>query len=143
MPSWGVIAVRQTERVIFMKTGMRADGKILAVLCIVLMLLTGCGVQKTPTPSSDGVDYNQYLNSPGYYACTDTAWYICYNLQFSPSVPRRIAIIATGRPAVPTCLLVRTVSLVGTIRCIFFEDPLNILELTYIRWIWMAKVANC
>lgn len=64
-----------------MKTGMRADGKILAVLCIVLMLLTGCGTQTASTPSSDGVDYNQYLNSPGYYACTDTAWYICPQTQ--------------------------------------------------------------
>lgn len=48
---------------------------------LLLTVMTGCGAQETPAPSSNGVDYNQYLNSPGYYACTDTAWYICPDMQ--------------------------------------------------------------
>ena len=55
--------------------------RILGIACLFFTLLTGCGTHTTSTPSSDGVDYNQYLNSPGYYACTDTAWYICPQTQ--------------------------------------------------------------
>lgn len=55
-------------------------------LCLLLALgmlavLTGCGAKSTPPPPSGGVDYNQYLNSPGYYACTDSAWYVCADTQ--------------------------------------------------------------
>ena len=51
---------------------------ILLCLFMLLLLLCACGNSaSTPPAASDGKDYNQYLNSPGYYACTDSAWYSC------------------------------------------------------------------
>ena len=49
-----------------------------AVSCFIIIagLLVGCGNKAPVAGSSAGVDYNQYLSSPGYYACTDNAWYI-------------------------------------------------------------------
>ena len=51
---------------------------ILLCMFMLLSLLCACGNSaSTPPAASDGKDYNQYLNSPGYYACTDSAWYSC------------------------------------------------------------------
>ena len=61
-----------------MKTARK---QILGIVCMLFIVLAGCGGQKTLDQSSDGVDYNQYLNSQGFYGCTDTAWYICPDMQ--------------------------------------------------------------
>lgn len=39
-------------------------------------LLAGCGDQTPAKDATAGVDYNQYLSCPGYFACTDEAWYV-------------------------------------------------------------------
>ena len=60
-----------------MKTFHRCTSVSLCLLML-LLLLCACGNSaSTPPAASDGKDYNQYLNSPGYYACTDSAWYSC------------------------------------------------------------------
>ena len=60
-----------------MKVLYRCASGVLCALML-LTLLCGCGNKaSTPTVAANGVDYNQYLNCPGYYACTDSAWYVC------------------------------------------------------------------
>ena len=60
-----------------MKAFLRCASVSLCLLML-LSLLCACGNSaSTPPAASDGKDYNQYLNSPGYYACTDSAWYSC------------------------------------------------------------------
>lgn len=58
---------------------MKRDCLKLLPLAVLAALLVSCGADKTA--ASGGVDYNQYLNCPGYYGCTDTAWYICPDMQ--------------------------------------------------------------
>lgn len=56
---------------------------MLLICSLLLALLSGCG-NTNPTgqgASSDGVDYNQYLNAQGAYGCTDMGWYIYENNQ--------------------------------------------------------------
>lgn len=58
--------------------------KILSVLLICgfsLALLSGCGGKSGQDETTSSIDFSQYLNSPGFYACTDIAWYICQDMQ--------------------------------------------------------------
>lgn len=56
---------------------------MLLIAGILLALLSGCS-GKAPAGEGNapgGVDYNQYLNAPGDYGCTDLGWYINENAQ--------------------------------------------------------------
>ena len=66
-----------------MKRMKRSVPGFVSLLIVLTLLLSGCaGGKPSSSPSdtatpSDVVDYNQYLNSPGYYACTSRGWYLC------------------------------------------------------------------
>ena len=100
-----------------MKRMKRSVPGFVSLLIVLTLLLSGCaGGKPSSSPSdtatpSDVVDYNQYLNSPGYYACTRRGRDHSADERMddldggleSPSAPRRTAATATLPLAVPTC----------------------------------------
>lgn len=58
---------------------------LLALCCILSALLTGCGSTQSPAVVStkeavdSGIDYNQYINSVGCYAYSDSAYFTLEN----------------------------------------------------------------
>ena len=60
---------------------MKTGEKILGVLCMVLLLLTGCSGRSGQDATPSSTDFNQYLNGQGFYGCTDNGWYTWNNEQ--------------------------------------------------------------
>lgn len=64
----------------------------LLTVCIFLALFTACGSADKVATESNGVDYNQYTNSPGFYADTGSSYVVLdqdmlYFLEPTLSVP--------------------------------------------------------
>lgn len=72
---------------------------ILLIGSLLLALLSGCGNANPDAQggSSDGVDYNQYLNAQGQYGCTSMGWYIYENDQIE------FLDVGMKTPIVPLC----------------------------------------